>query len=231
MQLFLYPLLSFLIGSVPFGWIFGKMNGVDIREHGSGNIGATNVWRILGKKWGLPCFILDMLKGLVPVLLVSCLVQYKNHEPMVAISFLKNYRHDYPMLTAQIIQVLSGLCAILGHNFSPWVNFKGGKGIATSAGVLLGLMPAGTVLIIITWLIVFFITRYVSLASIMAAAVLPIISLWGSWYHGKIQDGTWNKPLFAFSLFAGIMAIWKHRTNIKRLREGTEHRFSKKSKS
>ena len=135
------------------------------------------------------------------------------------------------MLTAQMFQVLTGLCAILGHNYSPWVSFRGGKGIATSAGVLIALMPAAIVILIVVWLGVFGITRYVSLASIVAAAALPLVTLWGSWFHGKIQNGTWNKPLLAFTVVIGVLAIWKHRSNIERLRNGTEHRFTRKSKS
>jgi glycerol-3-phosphate acyltransferase PlsY len=133
--------------------------------------------------------------------------------------------------TAQLLVVICGLLAILGHNYSPWVGFKGGKGIATSGGVVIALMPAAIVILLAVWGLLFLATRYVSIASIGAAAALPLLTLWGSWFHGRIQDGTWNKPLFAFSLAIAILAIWKHRSNIKRLREGTEHRFTRKPKS
>ena len=132
------------------------------------------------------------------------------------------------MLTAQIFQVITGLCAILGHNYSPWVGFKGGKGIATSAGVLIALMPAAIVILLVVWLLVFLISRYVSLASIIAALALPLVMLWGSWFHGKIQDGTWNKSLFIFTLIIAFLAVWKHRSNIQRLINGTENRFERK---
>jgi glycerol-3-phosphate acyltransferase PlsY len=130
-----------------------------------------------------------------------------------------------------MFQVLTGLCAILGHNYSPWVGFKGGKGIATSAGVLIALMPTAVVILIAIWGLVFLFSRYVSLASILAAGALPFVTLWGSWLHGKIQNGTWNKPLFAFSIIIAVLAIWKHRSNIQRLLAGTEHRFTRKPKS
>ena len=129
------------------------------------------------------------------------------------------------------METQSALAAVLGHNYSPWVGFKGGKGIATSTGVLLALMPFAVALLIIVFLLVFLVTRYVSLASIVAAAVLPMMTLWGSWHHGRIQDGTWNVPLFLFSLLIAVLAIWKHRTNLQRLRAGTEHRFTRKAKT
>jgi glycerol-3-phosphate acyltransferase PlsY len=229
MNLWLCPLVAFLCGSIPFGLIFGKIKGIDIREHGSGNIGATNVWRVLGKSFGIPCFLLDVLKGLIPTIIGISLIQFAGMKNPMIQTALASHAEIHPMLTAQIFQVLTGLCAILGHNYSPWVRFKGGKGIATSAGVLIALMPAAIVILILLWVIVFGISRYVSLASIVAAGALPFLTLWGSYYHGKIADGTWNKPLFAFSVLIGVLAIYKHRSNIQRLRAGTENRFSKKS--
>jgi glycerol-3-phosphate acyltransferase PlsY len=229
MNLWLCPLVAFLCGSIPFGLIFGKIKGIDIREHGSGNIGATNVWRVLGKSFGIPCFLLDVLKGLIPTIIGISLIQFSGMKNPMILPTLASHAEIHPILTAQIFQVLTGLCAILGHNYSPWVRFKGGKGIATSAGVLIALMPAAIVILVVLWIIVFGISRYVSLASIVAAGALPFLTLWGSYYHGKIADGTWNKPLFAFSVLIGVLAIYKHRSNIQRLRTGTENRFSKKS--
>ena len=229
MQLWLCPLLAFLCGSIPFGWIFGKLKGIDIRQHGSGNIGATNVWRVLGKSYGIPCFLLDVLKGLVPAVIGLSLIHFDGMKNPMSFEILRSKAEIHPMLTAQLIQVFTGLCAILGHNYSPWVGFKGGKGIATSAGVLIALMPAAVVILIVIWSIVFFFSRYVSLASIIAAAALPLLTIWGSYFHGKFADGTWNKPLLAFSVLIGALAIYKHRSNITRLRNGTENRFSKKS--
>ncbi len=231
MQLWLCPLIAFLFGSIPFGLFIAKSKGINIREHGSGNIGATNVLRVVGKKHGITCLILDALKGLVPTIIAISLIRFEGMRNPMAIEALVPYSGEFPMLTAQIFQVLAGLCAILGHNYSPWVGFKGGKGIATSTGVLIAMMPAAIVILVIVWLLVFLTTKYVSLASILAAATLPLLTLWGSWFHGKIQDGTWNKPLFVFSVIIGVLAIWKHRTNIVRLREGTEHRFTRQPKS
>ncbi|MFM2171079.1 MAG: glycerol-3-phosphate 1-O-acyltransferase PlsY [Verrucomicrobiota bacterium] len=229
MQLWLCPLLAFFCGSIPFGWIFGKWRGIDIRQHGSGNIGATNVWRVLGKSHGIPCFLLDVLKGVLPTVIGLSLIHFDGMKNPMSLELLSSKAENYPMLTAQLLQVITGLCAILGHNYSPWVGFKGGKGIATSAGVLIALMPAAVVILVVIWALVFFFSRYVSLASIIAAATLPLLTIWGSYFHGKFADGTWNKPLLAFSLLIAALAIYKHRSNIQRLRNGTENRFTKKS--
>ena len=118
----------------------------------------------------------------------------------------------------------------MGHNYSPWIGFKGGKGIATSGGALAALMPMGVVVLVIIFLVVTVTTKYVSVGSIAGAIVLPILTLWGSWFHGKIDDGTWNKPLFIFAVIAGAMALCKHRANIVRLRAGTENRIGSKKK-
>jgi glycerol-3-phosphate acyltransferase PlsY len=231
MQLWLCPLLAFLLGSIPFGLLIAKARGIDIRTQGSGNIGATNVLRVMGKKFGIPCLLLDMLKGFIPVAIAVNLIQITGRPVQVPLGLpdawvLKLAAGD--ALKAQIAQILTALCAVLGHNYSPWVGFKGGKGIATSAGVLLGLMPFAVLLLLVIWVLLFITTRYVSVASIGAAAVLPLLTLWGSWHHGRIQDGTWNKPLFVFTVIIAVLAIWKHRSNIKRLREGTENRFERK---
>lgn len=234
MQLWLCPLVSFLCGSVPFGLIIARARGINIREHGSGNIGATNVLRVVGKKYGITCLFLDALKGFIPVAIATNLIQIDGRAIQVPLGFLDPWALILPAaeaVKAQTVQILTALAAVLGHNYSPWVGFKGGKGIATSAGVMLALMPFAVGLLILVFLAVFLTTRYVSLASIIAAAALPLLTLWGSWHHGRIQDGTWNKPLFVFSLTIAILAVWKHRSNIERLRNGTEHRFTRKPKS
>jgi glycerol-3-phosphate acyltransferase PlsY len=234
MQLWLCPLLAFLLGSIPFGLFIARLKGIDIRQHGSGNIGATNVLRVVGKKHGITCLILDALKGFIPVVIAMNLVQIEGRPPQIPFPFLEPWAMEFPAaeaMKAQILHIVTALVAILGHNYSPWVGFKGGKGIATSAGVLLALMPFGVLLLIAIWLLLFFTTRYVSVASIGAAAALPLVTLYGSWSHGRIQDGTWNKPLFVFSVIIAALAIWKHRANIKRLMDGTESRFEKKKKA
>ena len=229
------PILAFIIASIPFGLIIGKIaKGIDIREHGSGNIGTTNVFRVLGKGPGILCLILDIFKGFLPVVLAINLLRFGDREAMVPLSILDSSAVILPQsqqLFVQIIHVLTALFAILGHNFSPWLGFKGGKGIATSLGALIALMPAGALILFLLFTVVFLTTRYVSLASIVAAAALPLLTLWGSWHHGRIQDGTWNIPLFVFCLTIGALAIWKHRSNIQRLRNGTENRFTKKKKA
>ena len=230
MQLWICPLLAFLLGSIPFGLIIARIKGINIREHGSGNIGATNVLRVIGKKYGITCLLLDLLKGFIPVMIAISLIRFEGMKSPLILTALLPHAQEFPMLTAQLFQILTALFAVLGHNYSPWVGFKGGKGIATSAGVLLALMPAGVILLAVVWLAVFLTTRYVSVASIVAAAALPLITIYGSWYHGKIADGTWNIPLFAFSVLIAVLAIWKHRSNIQRLRAGTEHRFTRKEK-
>lgn len=231
MQLWLCPLLAFLLGSIPFGLLIAKARGIDIRAHGSGNIGATNVLRVMGKKYGIPCLLLDILKGFIPVAIAVNLIQITGRPVQVPLGLpdawaLKLAAGD--ALKAQIVHILTALFAVLGHNYSPWVGFKGGKGIATSAGVLLGLMPFAVIILLAVWVLLFLTTRYVSLASIGAAAILPLLTLWGSWHHGRIQDGTWNKPLFVFTIIIAVLAIWKHRSNIQRLRAGTENRFERK---
>jgi glycerol-3-phosphate acyltransferase PlsY len=234
MQLWLCPLFAFLLGSIPFGLLIAKAKGINIREHGSGNIGATNVLRVVGKKYGISCLLLDALKGFIPVAIATNLIQIDGRALQVPLGFLDPWALILPASEAvkgETVQILTALAAVLGHNYSPWVGFRGGKGIATSAGVLLALMPFAVGLLVVVFLAVFLTTRYVSLASIVAAAVLPLMTFWGSWHHGRVQDGTWNKPLFIFSLVIGILAIWKHRSNIQRLREGTENRFTRKAKS
>ncbi len=180
MQLWLCPLIAFLLGSIPFGLIIASAKGINIREHGSGNIGATNVLRVVGRKYGITCLLLDALKGFIPVVIAISLIRFEGMKNPMSVTALVAYAQDFPMLTAQIFQVITGLCAVLGHNYSPWVGFKGGKGIATSAGVFIALMPAAIVILIAVWVLVFLVSRYVSLASIIAAAVLPLVTLWGS---------------------------------------------------
>ena len=129
-------------------------------------------------------------------------------------------------ILAQFLHVLTALFAVLGHNYSPWIGFKGGKGIATSAGVLIGLMPFGVLILLVVFVAILIITRYVAVASMVAAISLPVMTHVGARYHGVWEDGTWNKPLFFFSLIIALLAVWKHRSNIQRLMAGTEARFS-----
>lgn len=196
--------LGFLAGSVPTGFLMGKARGIDIRKVGSGNIGATNVLRILGKKAGGTVLALDAFKGWVaawfgPFLLRSCAGAAGTDWEWVSL--------------------VAGVAAILGHNYTPWLRFKGGKGIATTAGVLLALMPAALGICLAVWLGTFLVSRYVSLASIAAAVALPV---------GVLLIGAKSR-LVILATVLGLLAIYKHRANIKRLRDGTEHRFVKKA--
>jgi len=194
----------FLVGGIPFGFIAGKMRGVDLRQAGSGNIGATNAIRVLGKGWGFPVFALDVLKGFVPLVLLQ---QVLGDPPEL-----------FP-LSGQLVLILAAVAAVLGHNYCPYLGFKGGKGMATSAGVLLALLPWSCVTCFALFGLVFSITRYVSLASIVAAIGLPIATYF--FYPGK----NW---FFLLALMLGVMAVWRHRGNIQRLRNGSELRFGDK---
>ncbi len=202
----LIVIISYLLGSIPSGYLVAKSQGIDIRQHGSKNIGATNVLRVMGKKWGYFVFFCDVLKGFVSVKLGF----------LLAGSFDAN---------VTLAGVVAALCCILGHNYPVWLAFKGGKGIATSAGVVIALFPPLIVLLMgIVWLLVFWLSRYVSLASISAAAALPIaVALLGP-YVG-IND-YWL--VLCFSVVAAALAVWRHRTNITRLLNGTESRFGQK---
>jgi len=206
---------SYLLGSVPFGLLIARSRGVDIRQHGSGNIGATNVWRVLGKKWGLLTFLCDALKGLAAVLLAKWLAA---HWPETVTLPHGHSREDW--FDPANAGIAAAVACILGHSFPVWLGFKGGKGVATSLGVLIGMMPLASVLVFAFWGIVFKLSRYVSLASLLAALMLPILVvcfLFAGWMHG------WG--YFYFALAAALLIIARHRTNIQRLLAGTENRF------
>ena len=211
-------LLSYLLGSIPFGFLIGRMRGIDVRRHGSGNIGATNVFRIIGAKWGILVFFCDAGKGLAAVLLAKWL---NGHFP---IDLLHAPLHDLlPVVGIPPVvgAILAAIWCIVGHSFPFWLRFKGGKGVATSAGVMLGLLPLASLAAFIVWVIVYFTTRYVSLASIIAAVSLPVAVL-------LVPNDPDRWLLFVLAVVAAGLVIWRHRTNIERLRKGTEHRFVKK---
>ena len=197
--------VSYLLGSLPFGFLVGRAHGVDIRSEGSGNIGATNVFRVVGRGWGLLVFALDFLKGLVPVLLAPWLALQAGGGGSLA---------SLPLL-------LAGLAAILGHNYPCWLGFRGGKGVATSGGALVGIMPWVALVGLVAWLLVFLPTRYVSLASIVAALALPV-----AYYALAGWRGGFEPALFALALVIAALAVWRHRGNIARLLNGTEHRMT-----
>lgn len=207
-----YLLFAYLVGSIPFGYLAGKMNGIDLREHGSKNIGATNTFRVLGKKWGIPVFICDVLKGLLPVLAM------KSHLGV-----------DLTACTTAEMGWLIGslMAAVLGHTFTCFLKFKGGKGIATALGALIAFSPfiAGAALAV--WLTCMVCTRYVSLSSILAAVGVECAILWQC-----LGDATCSgADIVAVSFISAlvVLVIVKHRSNVTRLLNGTEPRaFSKK---
>ncbi len=192
---------GFASGSLPFGYLAGKMRGIDIRQHGSGNIGATNVIRVLGKGIGIPVFILDLLKGLLPCLLVR---QWTGGLGVSA-------------TVASLAVILAGLGGIFGHVFTPWLKFKGGKGVATAAGVLLGITPVAMGAALLVWLAFFFTTRYVSLASIAAAITVPLALA-----VQMQRNHLWDGPLLGFGILIAVLVVLRHRANISRLIAGRE---------
>ncbi|MGH7937629.1 MAG: glycerol-3-phosphate 1-O-acyltransferase PlsY [Bryobacteraceae bacterium] len=197
---------GYLLGSCPNGFLIGRARGVDIRLHGSGNIGATNVLRVVGKKWGYLVFFLDALKGFLAVRLAY---------ELVAAAPLAHHQ--------ELVGITTAVACILGHTFSIWLKFRGGKGVATSAGVLLGLMPIAVVSVFLVWAIIYRATRYVSLASITAAISLPLLV--ALYLHLNYLHGS---SLLLFSILIATVVVWRHRSNIHSLLHGTEHRFGEK---
>ncbi len=183
---------AYVVGSIPTGLIFGKLIWKkDLRRFGSKNIGATNAWRVIGKKAGLLIFVLDFLKGQIGVLIGCCLFATPG------------------------AMVVGGLFAMLGHIFPLFLGFKGGKGVATGLGVISTLMPKVTAIVVIVWLVLVLITRYVSVGSIVAALLTPILA------------ALFKVPavFFAFALAAAVVIVWRHRENIARLRAGRENKI------
>lgn len=190
--------LSYLLGATPTSYWVGKaFHGLDLREHGSGNLGATNALRVMGWQWAMPVVIIDIAKGWVPVVLFADLAGVGFRW---ALAF--------------------GTAAILGHMFSLWVGFKGGKGMATSAGAFLGLAPWAVLGGLIVWLVFTLPTGYVSLGSIAASFALPILI--------AVTPHQGGLELVGFATALAVFVIWKHRSNIGRLMRGEENRFGKK---
>lgn len=211
MTLTLIPIviLAYLLGSIPFGLLISKSQGLDIREHGSKNIGATNVWRVMGRKWGLITFFLDAAKGWVAVVLGFALAGRWGGFSDIGFA-----------------AVAAALGCIIGHSFPVWLKFKGGKGVATSLGVLFGMMPGVALTVLTLWGVVFWLSRYVSLASLATSVGLPLSTFlfmkWG-WLHGSAY--LW------FACFTGLLVAVRHRANITRLLNGTENRFGPKKET
>ena len=204
---------AYLLGSVPFGLLLARLRGIDIREHGSRNIGATNVWRVLGPKWGSATFLLDAAKGFLAVRLAQYIAAQQPAPPEMS--------EQYMAYAA----VFAALACIVGHSFPIWLKFKGGKGVATSLGILISLMPpVATGLVAAMWIAVFAVSRIVSLASLCAALTLPITI--AVLLRLEEIDGT---AYLAFACAAALLVVRRHRDNIHRLFAGTESRFGTKA--
>ena len=195
----LWLVASYFVGAIPTSYLAGRLfRGIDLREHGSKNLGATNVYRTLGWKYAIPVGLVDIAKGVVPVLILA---------PRVSDS--------------QLFALGCGVAAIVGHVFSVFVRFRGGKGVATAAGVMLGLAPLALGVALVTWLVVLRLSGYVSLASIAAAAVFPLAVY-------LLERPDRPEILWLDGLVAAAI-IWLHRANIRRLLNGTESRFGRRA--
>ena len=201
LQNLIWIIVAYLIGSVPTAYLVSKrIRGIDIRKHGSGNVGATNVFRVVGKKWGFIVLAIDILKG------------------WIVTAILAPTSGAFPELNLSLRQLLFGTAAIAGHSWTPWLQLKGGKGIATSAGALLGIFPFATLIVLLIWGGCFLVWRYVSLASIVAASSFPILLFI---FYRSVGS---FRLIFVISLALAGLLIYNHRTNINSLRRGEEPR-------
>ena len=205
----LLTLAGYVCGATPFGYLAGRLKGIDIRQHGSGNIGATNVIRTLGKGIGIPVFILDVIKGWFP----AWLAQHWMSD------------HGASLALTTSAGIAAGVASVLGHNFTFWLKGKGGKGIATSAGALLGTAPVAAGIGLLAFVIALKICRYVSLSSLIAGAVIPIAMA-----VMMARSGQWNFILLGFGVALCLLAIVRHKANIQRLIAGTEPKVGQKKK-
>ena len=200
-------LISYLLGSIPAGYLAGRIAGIDIRHAGSGNIGATNVTRVLGKRYGYPVFVVDFLKGLMAV----------------SISIFIEKRVQPVLVPTELLGIVAAISCVVGHSFPVWLSFKGGKGVATSMGGLFGLMPFVALIGVAVWVITFQVTRYVSVASMTATLAVPISIL----ILMPLKQ-TGEAALLYFSIGLAALVILRHRSNLCRLVRGTEPRFKRK---
>lgn len=197
----LFCAAAFLLASVPFGFLVGKARGIDIRRHGSGNIGATNVYRVVGKPWGLLAFACDFLKGLVPVLAA------------------KRFFPELPFLP-----VAAGVAAVFGHMYTVFMRFKGGKGVATGFGMLVALSPVLVLCAFGIFVALVAAFRYISLGSVCAAAFLAV-AVWIPCAALGNPEGWRDWPTCAAVAAVCLFSVWKHRSNIARLLSGTESKI------
>ena len=198
LMLSLLILTAYLLGSLPNGLLIARFKGIDLQKAGSGNIGATNVYRCVGKGWGLAAFVLDAVKGFVPAFVFPRLMES----------------------TPPWLGLACGIAAVAGHNWPVWLKFKGGKGVSTSAGMLLGIAPAAAGLGFAVFALTLLATRFVSLGSILAALAVPAAYL--------AMNGAENRLLAGALIVMGLLVVVKHRANIGRLLKGTEPRIAGK---
>ena len=208
---FLWISIGYLCGSIPFAWLLGRVKGIDIRTVGSRNVGATNLGRALGRRWGICCFLLDLFKGFMPVFLAGTL--WGGQPPGGVIP-----------TTSQAWWWLGvGLAAIMGHMFPVWLGFKGGKGVATGLGVMLGYWPIMTIptsIGVVIWVTIVLSTKYVGLASVVAAVSIPVVlGLRMLLVDGQSED---HLPFLAVTILIAAMVTVRHRSNLTRLCRGTE---------
>lgn len=205
MKYFLVAVISYLLGSIPFGVIAGSIAGIDVRRHGSGNIGATNTLRVLGKKYGYAVFFADVFKG------------------FVAVRFALWLGHLNQPARYYLIGIVAAMFVVVGHSFPIWLRFRGGKGVAAAAGACLGLLPVATLIAAAVWIAAFFAFRFVSLASMIAAVALPL-ALWLL----SLATSSLDPVLLGFTSMIAALIIVRHRSNIVRLIQGREPRFDRK---
>ncbi len=198
-----WVVLAIVIGSIPFGWLVGKLGGIDVTKLGSQNIGMTNVWRLMGWKAGVTVFILDMLKGLVPILALG---YCQTHMPEGLV----------PLAWQAGMGMVIGLACVLGHTFSPWLKFKGGKGIATGCGVAIGLFGWLMIPVLLIFVATVAITRMISFSGLLATFFLLLFTV-------SIPD---KRELWPFAVLITSLVFFTHRKNIGRLISGTESKFS-----
>jgi acyl phosphate:glycerol-3-phosphate acyltransferase len=199
--------LAYLLGSIPAGYIAGRIAGVDVRKVGSGNIGATNVTRVLGKRFGYPVFIVDFAKGLAAVAVGMMIAKAAQSTPQFV----------------DLCGAIAAIFSVIGHSYPIWLGFKGGKGVATSLGSLFGLNWVAAAVACVVWISMFQLTRYVSLASIAAALALPV-TIATMLFLKQLQ----TPILLYFALCLAAIIVLRHRSNLSRLLKGTEPRFARK---
>ena len=207
---------AYLIGGIPFGFLAGRLRGIDVREAGSGNIGATNVGRLLGRRWGVAVFVLDVSKGLLPALAAGYLIDRGVFPDM------------FSDATRSLCWLLSGLSAVLGHNYSVYLGFRGGKGVSTSLGVALGVYPHLTIpalVAVLVWGIMVSITRIISVGSVAAGLAFPLAHTGALISQGESFSHHW--PFVIFTYFVAGMVIVRHRANLTRIVRRSEPRLGR----